>query len=413
MIALALLTAAATAQGVQPGVIVVSPQGPVRSITAALAGARPHGRILVRAGTYREPTLLVDRPVELVGEPGAVIDGEGQRQLMIVTADDVTIRGLGFRRVGSSFQADRSAIRITGARDCRIEDNTIDQGFFGIHLTNVHQCRLLGNRLRAGQDGESVSGNGIHLWSSDSILIADNRISGFRDGIYFEFVHQSEVRNNLSEKNLRYGLHFMYSDGCRYRENTFRANGSGIAVMFTRDVEMTANRFEDNWGGAAYGLLLKEITDSRLVGNRFRGNTVGLLVEGGTRLEARNNEFSGNGWGIRLSSSTQDARFLANTFAGNTFDVATNSAHATAEFAGNFWDGYRGYDLDRDGRGDVPYHPVRLFSLLVEHNEPSLLMLRSVFVHLLDLAERAIPSLTPDAMADASPAMKRVPEAPQ
>ena len=35
-------------------------------------------------------------------------------------------------------------------------------------------------------------------------------------------------------RNLRYGLHFMYSDGCQYVENTFRHNGSGVAVMYTQ-----------------------------------------------------------------------------------------------------------------------------------------------------------------------------------
>lgn len=387
--------------------VVVSPAGPVRTIAAALALAPNHGRVVIRAGVYQEPTVVVSRPVEIVGEPGAVLDGEGLRPLMLITASDVTVRGLGFRRVGSSFTEDRAALRVVGARHCRIEDNVVEDGFFGIYLANVEGCRILRNRLRAIHPTESTSGNGIHLWSSDSILIAGNQISGFRDGIYFEFVHQSDVRDNVSERNLRYGLHFMYSDGCRYRANTFRANGSGVAVMFTRGVEMIGNHFVENWGPAAYGLLLKEITDSRLIGNEFRGNSVGMKVEGATRLEARSNEFAANGWGIRLSASSQDARFLGNTFAGNTFDLAVNGRNATAEFRDNFWDAYRGYDLDHDGRGDAPYHPVRLFSVIVEHNEPSLLMLRSLFVYLLDFAERALPSLTPEALTDRSPLMKR------
>jgi len=77
-------------------------------------------------------------------------------------------------------------------------------------------------------------------------------------------VHDSDIRDNLSTGNLRYGMHFMYSDDCRYTNNVFRKNGSGVAVMFTKRVQMVGNRFEDNWGPAAYGLLLKEISDSRL-----------------------------------------------------------------------------------------------------------------------------------------------------
>lgn len=388
------------------GSIEVSPAGPVRTITAALALAPANGRIAVHAGRYREPTILVTRPVTIIGDRGAVIDGEGQRQLMTITADDVTVRGLAFERVGSSFVQDRAAIKVVSARGCVIEDNEVNDGFFGIYLARVTQCRISRNTLRAGGRTEVTSGNGIHLWSSDSNTIEDNRISGYRDGIYFEFVHGSVIRRNVSQYNLRYGLHFMYSDGCRYRGNLFRANGSGVAVMYSRGVEMTGNRFEDNWGSASYGLLLKEITDSRVTGNRFTRNTVGLVAEGANRLDARDNDFLDDGWAVRLSASTADAQFRGNNFIGNTFDVTTNSRQAYSAFTGNYWDQYRGYDLDRDGLGDVPHHPVRLFSLLVAHNEPALILLRSVFVRLLDLAERAVPALTPETLADAHPAMR-------
>ena len=130
------------------------------------------------------------------------------------------------------------------------------------------------------------------------------------------------------------------------------------------------------------------------------------MAEGATRLEARGNAFVDNGRGVALTASSQEARFAGNGFVHNTFDVTTNSGNTRAEFTGNYWDEYRGYDLDRDGRGDVPFHPVRLFSLVTEHNPPALLLLRSLFVQLLDAAERAIPSLTPETIVDPAPAMR-------
>jgi nitrous oxidase accessory protein len=176
--------------------------------------------------------------------------------------------------------------------------------------------------------------------------------------------------------------------------------------MYTKHVVMTDNRFEDNWGSAAYGLLLKEILEPKLTGNHFVRNTVGLLVDGATRLRAERNTFVENGWAVRLLASAQDGRFTGNEFLRNSFDVATNSRETTTSFAGNYWDEYEGYDLDRDGTGDVPHHPVRLFSLLVAGNEPVIITLRSPFVALLDLAERVLPSLTPETLMDASPAMR-------
>jgi nitrous oxidase accessory protein len=387
--------------------VTVSPAGPVSSLGDALRAAQPGARVTVRAGVYREPTIVVTRPVTIIGEPGAVLDGEETRQIMIVQADDVTIRGLEFRRVGTSHVEDRAAIKVQDSRNCTIENNRIDDAFFGIYLARVDGCRIAHNRLTARKGRESASGNGIHLWTSNHITIEANEITGHRDGIYLEFVHESDIRNNTSTANLRYGLHFMYSDDCRYVGNTFSRNGSGVAVMYTKRVAMIDNRFEDNWGSASYGLLLKEILEPELRGNRFVRNSTGLLLDGVTRLRADANQFIENGWAVKLLASAQDGRFTRNEFLGNSFDVATNSRETTTSFAGNYWDEYKGYDLDRDGTGDVPHRPVRLFSLLVADNEPLLITLRSPFVALLDIAERVLPSITPETLADASPAMRR------
>ena len=405
MIGLALAALAAV-QSAAGSPIVVSPNGPVTTIARALELAPAGGRIVVRAGVYREPTLRLTRSVELAGDSGAVLDGEGRRQLMTITGDDVTVRGLTLRNVGASYTEDRAAIKAVGVRGCAIEDNRVEGGFFGIYLARSTRCRVVRNTLGANGRTEVGSGNGIHLWSSDSALIEGNTISGYRDGIYFEFVRGSVIHGNTSERNLRYGLHFMYSDGCHYRVNLFRANGSGVAVMYSKNVDMIGNRFEDNWGSAAYGLLLKEMSDSRVIGNVFARNTTGLVAEGADRLEARDNDFIEDGWAVRLTASTSGARFSGNNFIGNTFDVATNSRQAFSTFAGNYWDAYRGYDLDRDGYGDLPHRPVRLFSLIVEHNEPALILLRSLFVRVLDVAERTVPLLTPATLSDERPAMR-------
>jgi nitrous oxidase accessory protein len=390
-----------------PPTIIVTPAGAVSTVGAAVQQAKPGATIIVRAGVYREPTIVVTKPLTIVGEPGAVVDGEEQRQLLTVRADDVTIRGLELKRVGTSYTEDRAAIKVQDATNCVIENNQIDDAFFGIYLARSNRCRIVGNRLHAIKGTESSSGNGIHLWTSNHITIERNEIVGHRDGIYLEFAHNADVHDNISEGNLRYGMHFMYSDDCEYTRNTFRHNGSGVAVMYTKRVVMNDNRFEDNWGAAAYGLLLKEILEPQLTGNHFARNTVGLLVDGATRLRADRNSFEANGWGVKLLASAQDGRFTRNEFVGNTFDVATNSRETTTTFVNNYWDGYEGYDLNRDGTGDVPHHPVRLFSLIVANNQPALIVLRSPFVGLLDLAERVLPTLTPEMLVDATPAMRR------
>lgn len=388
--------------------VVVSPNGPVRTIAEGVRKASAGDRVLVKAGTYREPTIIVDKPVEIEGVGLPVIDGQGERQIMAIAADDVTVRGLRFANTGTSYVEDRAALRVAGAKRCTIADNRFDNTFFGIYLAEASDCAVERNQLHATAAGEAGSGNGIHMWSSHAITVADNHISGHRDGIYLEFTHASQIRGNLSEGNLRYGLHFMYSNDCRYTDNVFRDNGSGVAVMYSKNVTMIGNRFERNWGGASYGLLLKEISDSHLEGNVFERNTTGLLADGANRLQADRNQFLANGWALKLEASTLDGRFTRNDFIANTFDVVTNNRNITSTFAGNYWDTYKGYDLDRDGVGDVPHWPVRLFSLLAARAEPALVLLRSAFVELLDAAERVLPVLTPDSVNDPRPAMHRI-----
>lgn len=404
-----LLVAAASSPALAQRAIVVSPDGAHRTIAAGVAAAHEGDTVAIRAGLYREPTVVVDKRVVLTGDPGAVIDGEGKRALLLVTADDVTVRGLTLRNVGVSFIEDRAALKVSHARGCTIEGNRLENTFFGIYLADVSDCRVVDNVIRAAATRETESGNGIHLWTSRRIAVVGNEISGHRDGIYFEFVHDSDIRGNTSARNLRYGLHFMYSDGCRYVENTFRANGSGVAVMYTKGVTMTRNRFVDNWGAASYGLLLKEISDARLERNVFSHNTTALLADGANRIVAVGNDFAGNGWALRLDASTIDGEFSGNNFSANSFDVATNSRSPSTKFVGNYWDDYRGFDLDHDGRGDVPHHPVRLFSVIVERRPAALVLMRSTFTTLLDAAERVVPSLTPQVLVDSAPAMRRLP----
>ncbi len=377
------------------------------TLGAALAVATPGTTIRVLAGTYREPTLHVRvRGLTIQGVGGPVLDGEGARAILIVHADDVTVQGLTFLNTGISQMEDRAALRVVESARCQILDNRFRDALFAIYLQRADSCVVRGNDIRSGGAGESTNGNGIHLWHSPGTHVERNRITGQRDGIYFEFSRGAVAVDNVSVENSRYGLHFMFSDSCRYERNVFRGNRAGTAVMYSKQIIMRGNEFRDAHGSAAYALLLKEIVDGELVGNAFTGSATGLYLEGASRLDIRDNEFRDNGWAIRLMADALDNRFTGNHFEGNSFDVATNSRTVRSTFDGNWWDNYRGYDLDRDGRGDVPFHPVRFFALVVERHPEALLLLRSPVLLVLDAAERVFPVITP-ALADPRPLMRK------
>lgn len=388
--------------------LIVSPNGPITSLKQAVDRAQAGQHIVVKTGVYKEHGITINKTVRIDGEGFPVFDGDGE-QIITITADSVTIRGLVLRNVATSFVDDRAAVKVDEAHHCRIEKNRIEDAFFAIYLAKSAHCRIRDNTILGSKTTESRSGNGIHLWYSRFATISGNTIRGHRDGIYLEFVEDSKVIGNTSEHNLRYGLHFMFSDRCDYHNNVIRENDAGVAVMYTKNVAMTGNRFEGNWGTSAYGLLLKDITDSEIRNNIFRHNTVGIHAEGSDRMVVTGNGFESNGWAIKIMANSIDNTFEENNFIGNTFDVATNSRQSYSRFTSNYWDKYHGYDLDRDGIGDIPFRPVRLFSLLVEQNEPVIILLNSFFIQLLDTAERVLPVLTPDALIDAQPAMEELP----
>jgi nitrous oxidase accessory protein len=408
-LALALALSGAAADGAAQGrEIVVEPGSAVPSVRAGLALARDGDRILIRSGVYAEGALVVDRRVSIQGAGWPVLDGAGEHTVLQVTADGVEVRGLVLRGAGVSHVRDNAALRFDHVTGCVAEGNRLEENFFGIYLAKSHGCRIVGNEIRASGTRETSSGNGIHLWNATGAHIERNVVAGHRDGMYLEFSGGAVLRGNTSEDNLRYGLHFMFSHDNQYERNVFRRNGAGVAVMYSRNVRMTGNLFADNWGSAAYGLLLKDITDSEVTGNRFVRNTVGIYTEGSGRILVERNEFRRNGWAVKVMTNSVENRFTANNFIDNAFDVATNGRRNPNTFDGNHWSRYTGYDLTGDGVGDVPHRPVRLFALVVERHPAAMVLLRSLFVDLLDVAERVIPALTPETLVDANPRMREV-----
>ncbi|MBY0492242.1 MAG: nitrous oxide reductase family maturation protein NosD [Gemmatimonadaceae bacterium] len=380
--------------------------GAMRTLTAAVAAAPRHATVRVEAGVYREPPIAIRTPLTLVGEPGAILDGQGQHEILGIGADSVTVRGLLFRNTGTSQATDRAALRVVEAADCLIEGNRFENTLFGVYLQRARHCIVRRNTLIGLAGSQTVTGNGLHSWNGRDILFEDNVVRGHRDGIYFEFTVGSVARRNISEQSHRYGLHFMFSDSCRYEGNTFRDNESGVAVMYAKHVAITDNHFERSRGSASYGLLLKEISDSKIQRNQFIDNSVGLHMEGANRNDVADNDFVRNGWAVRVLADAQDNQLHGNAFQGNVFDVGTNSRSNYSTFRNNWWDRYRGYDLNHDGVGDVPHAPVRLFALLVQQSPSALVLVRSLLVDVLDVAERVVPTLTPETLRDGAPLMR-------
>jgi nitrous oxidase accessory protein len=388
--------------------IIVSKTGPITTIHKAIELAEDFDVILIKPGHYTEGNIIINKMVKIIGEDYPIIDGEGDGEVFTVTVDSVTISGLTITNSGISYLEENAGIRLEKVWNCSITNNKLINNFFAIYLAQSANCNISDNYIKGEKKRETNSGNGIHLWYCKNITIENNTISDHRDGIYFEFVRNGTIKNNYSKNNLRYGLHFMFSDTCKYENNTFESNGAGVAVMYTKYVLMRNNKFINNWGSASYGILLKEISDSIIESNEFIENSTALYMEGCSRITVENNNIINNGWAIKLMANSMDNYFYENNFIANSFDVSTNSLSNFNEFERNYWSEYKGYDLNKDGFGDVPFRPVTMFSMMVQDQPTSLILLHSLFINILNVAESIIPAITPEALTDAKPRMRKI-----
>ncbi len=386
--------------------IIVGKGQAVFSIRKAIEQANNNDTILVKTGVYKEGNLIINKNLVLIGENFPVIDGEKKYEIITASGTGIVIRGFQFQNSGQSAMNDFAAIKIIDSDNILVENNKVINSYFAIHFSNSSFITIKNNVITGTPTTEQNTGNGIHLWKCNNALVDNNYITGHRDGIYFEFVTGSSIQNNRSEKNIRYGLHFMFSNSDKYLKNIFSNNGAGVAVMYSQKVKMEGNKFEMNWGSSSYGILLKDITDSHIQNNTFFKNSVGIHMEGSSRIDASKNIFKENGWAIKVQASCDDNNFYQNNFFGNSFDIATNGTMVLNKFYNNYWDKYEGYDWNKDGVGDVPYHPVSMYSMIVEQNPNALILLRSFIVSLFDKAEKAIPGLTPENLVDDKPMIK-------
>lgn len=389
--------------------IIVCDSCEVKTIKEAVSLSKDGDTILVKKGVYKETLINISKSIHLIGEGFPVIDGENKTDtILAIRANDFSVSGFRFKNVGMSYTKELAAIFVSNSKNFTIKNNVFEDVFYAFILQRVRYGLILGNKISGESKDESSAGNGVHVWKSKDLRIEQNTISGMRDGIYLEFVSDSFISNNESIDNIRYGLHFMFSNNNEYHHNEFRRNGAGVAVMFSKFIKMHHNTFHYNWGTSSYGLLLKEINDAEISDNNFEQNTIGINVDGCNRISYKNNHFIRNGWAVKFTGGCYQNVFEYNNFMHNAFDLSYNSRVNDNKFEANYWSEYAGYDIDKDGIGDVPHRPVKLFSYIVNKTPETLVLLRSLFVDIINFSEKVSPVFTPDNLKDTKPLMKAI-----
>jgi nitrous oxidase accessory protein len=387
----------------------------------AVADAAPGAIVRVPAGVHAVH-LKLDKPVTLLGEPGAILDGGGSGDVVRIAATNVTVRGLTVRRSGTDLTAMNAGIFVERrARDITLEGNRIEESLFGVYLDGAANVRVAHNVIR-GMSSLRVAdrGDGIHLWNDTGCSIEDNDVADSRDGIYVYVSPHNTIARNVVH-GVRYGIHYMYSQDNLLLDNVSRGNLAGYALMSSHHLKVIGNSSEDE---QSYGFLLNYIAHSEIAGNRVHridgqrddaGGTVegtegkGLFVYLSQFNDFHDNLVADSQIGIHVTAGSENNRLWSNRFVDNRIQVkyVQNLAQEwSAHGRGNFWSDYLGWDLDADGIGDVPFRPNDGVDVLLWKYPSARNLMSSPSVLLLRYVQRAFPVFTPPSVQDSRPLMK-------
>ncbi len=383
----------------------VGPGGQYASPVAALAAAQDDDVILIAPGTYEGP-LVIDRRVTLRGEEHARIFGSNIGSVITIAADNVLIEGLTISGSGKDMMHSDAGVHITAdhatIRDCILEDN-----LFGVMFRLAEHAIVDGNTIRGrGEVGIGSRGAGLHLYDSHNCIIRNNDVKTVRDGVYFDHSNYNVVEDNRFAE-LRYGVHYMYCESNEFYRNVFRDSVAGAAIMYTNNVQFSENLILNNrLGHNAFGLLFQSCYDCTAERNVIVNNTCGFFLEQAENTMVRNNLVAFNDVGAIVFGSSINTTFEHNDFIQNIATLRTigrSDMDWGGNDGGNYYSDYEGYDLDADGRGDIPHKLQDAFEHMTGNHPLLELYLSSAAADALVLAERSFPVLPHSEMYDPEP----------
>jgi nitrous oxidase accessory protein len=387
---------------------------PGGELTRWLESAQPGAAACLESGVHPGP-LRVPAGVTLWGPREAVVRSSGEGTTVRL-ASGAALLGVTVDGSGGRFDQLDAAVHVEGA-GTRVEGVLVRNAVHGILVERAERVVVRGNVVH-GDRGESLGlrGDGIRLWETRDSVVEDNRVHDGRDVVVWYSGGNRLRRNHVTGG--RYGTHLMYSHGNRIEDSRYQDNVVGIFLMYSRDVEVRGNLLAGSSGSAGIGLGLKEAGNLRVRRNLLLHDTTGIHLDTSPLDPADHNLFEDNAIvfceaGVVLHGSERRNLFRRNDFRElqSLTRVEGRSDPRGVTWSENHFDEYAGYDLDRDGFGDVP-HEFRSIDSLLAGRRPELAFFRGTPALLLaEAVTRIVPLFESEALAvDPRPRMAPAPD---
>ena len=376
------------------------------TLAAAIADASSGDVLRLSDGAYTGP-ITIDRPLTLLGTPRAVIDGQGQGTVVTITADDVTLRGLTVTGSGSANQDLDAGIKIVkGADRALIDANRLTGNMHGIDVHGGHDAVVRGNVIEGRQDARmNERGNGVYIWNAPGTVVEGNDIRWGRDGIFSNASRKGTYRNNLM-RDLRFAVHYMYTNDSDISGNVSIGNHLGFAIMFSDRMVVRDNR---SLGDRDHGVMLNFANSADVTGNLVRGGTAKcLFIYNANKNLIWNNRFEGCGIGIHFTAGSERNILTGNAFVANREQVkyvGTRHMEWSHDGRGNFWSDHAAFDLNGDGIADATFRPNDLMDHILWSQPAARLLMGAPAVQLVRWSQASFPATLPGGVLDSAPLM--------
>ncbi len=381
------------------------------SLQRLLAEAPAGSTLLLAPGRYAGP-ILIERGLTLWGPAEAVIVSSGEGTTVRLHGEDSAALGFSIEGSGTRYDLLDAALELEGS-GLRAEGLRITGAVYGIIANKCRNISLHANDVTGtGQEALGLRGDGIRVWETRDSVISDNRMHGARDLVIWYSNFNRIVRNEVH--GCRYGTHLMYSHDNEVRDNKYIGNVVGLFSMYTHNLLLQGNLFASSSGSAGIGLGMKESSGLQVIDNTFISNERALYFDNspfdqGTTIEVRGNEFHFSGVALGFHDSPHGVILEDNLFRSNwsLISVAGRGDALGLEVRGNDFDGYRGYDLDHDGIGDLPFEERSMSEQLISAHESLALFRGTPASGMLEAVGQLLPLYKPKALLrDEAPAMR-------